>query len=565
MSLFSLKQVRLWGLAALFMLALPHSGGAKLPESAGLSNWNALLPHPLEENKFLAAAQNSIYVSSRDLKDDWQKWSALPSPGLKIQKLLYFPRVPEQIFVLADQGIYKTNLAGTGYETVYEKRKTRESITDFAVHPDDPRRFFAGTSEGLLESRDAGASWHLFTPVEKSPVCFVRFSGKQFFVARPNDLLGSENLSRFQKVFSIPDIDNEEEALETAEDTEEESSTDFCALHDFTENQKSLWLATSRGVFESRNAGNSWQDISQGLLTRDIRYLAHDPQNQKVFAAGLRQVYEISEKENRWKEIPVGSAGSSFRGLSAADSDLKIVTASGLITHPILPDQITAVNPQLSETDKTLFRELVRLEPTPVQVQRVVSRYHHTQNTKINRWQLESRLRALFPTVSFKKDFSFDNNIDIDRRGTNEPDQFIEGPADTSRGWDFGVAWDLGDFIFSTSQTSIDSREKLMMELRRDLTAEATRLFYERRRLQMETLLTPAASEQEHLDRLIRMEELTALLDALTNGFMSRQIELIYAEHPEFHQLWEYKPGQISPGALSATPNEAVPAARTPR
>lgn len=548
MFLPSLKQIQTLLPALILMLTASLPSEAKTVQGdAVLSNWSALLPHPREENKLIAAVQNSIYETSPGAEGRWEKWPVFPMQGIKIQKLFYFPQIPEFIFVLTDRGVLKTPLNASNFETVYEKRKIRETITDFAVDPENTSRFFTGTADGLLESKDAGKSWHLFTPAGKETVCFLRFSEKRFFVGRPDHLLMSDNLSRFQKVFSLPDRDEtpQDESPSPAENPQEfsDETSGICRLHDLTseENQKRWWLATQRGIFKSENPAVSWANASNGLIDPEIHFLTRDFRTERIFAAGKNDVYYYSGNKMRWVSIPVNTSGHPIRGISLSAGSLKIVTASGLLDGVILPDGIVSSPAKpLNVGGKELFQKLVRLEPTALQLQRVVSRYHHTQNSKINRWHMESRLRALLPTVSFKKDFSFGNNIDIDRRGTNDPDQFIEGPADTSRGWDFGVGWDLGDFIFSTSQTSIDSREKLMMELRHELLSEATRLFYERRRLQAEILFVPSVSEEEHFNRLFQIEELTALLDGMTDGFMGRQIELMYREHPELTELWKY-------------------------
>jgi hypothetical protein len=95
--------------------------------------------------------------------------------------------------------------------------------------------------------------------------------------------------------------------------------------------------------------------------------------------------------------------------------------------------------------------------------------------------------------------------------------------------------------IFSSSQTSIDSREKMMVELRNDLLSEATRIYYERRRLQIDLVFTPPASEQEHLENLLRLDELTSLLDGMTDGFFSKRMERLYDERPDFNRLWTFQ------------------------
>jgi hypothetical protein len=144
------------------------------------------------------------------------------------------------------------------------------------------------------------------------------------------------------------------------------------------------------------------------------------------------------------------------------------------------------------------------------------------------------------PNLSLGKDWGSSNNVDLDRAGTSDPDRFINGPWNKDRGADIDLSWDLGDFIFSTSQTSIDSRAKLMVDLRNDLLSEATRLFYERRRLQAETLHDPAPDEKTHLDRLLRIDELTSLLDALTGGWLSEKLESIYKLNIPLEEIWKY-------------------------
>ena len=63
----------------------------------------------------------------------------------------------------------------------------------------------------------------------------------------------------------------------------------------------------------------------------------------------------------------------------------------------------------------------------------------------------------------------------------------------------------------------------------------------------MEIVFSRAASEPEHLQKLIRMDELTSLLDGMTNGFLSQQLEQMYQQHPELNQLWEYHQPSNSP------------------
>ena len=186
-----------------------------------------------------------------------------------------------------------------------------------------------------------------------------------------------------------------------------------------------------------------------------------------------------------------------------------------------------------------LFQKLLRLEPTIRQVQKAAIRYGDLGNGKIKRWQWGSRVRSLVPRVSTGRDFSRSTNVDIDRAGTNNPDVFISGPDDRTRSSHLDFTWELGDLLYSSAQTSIDSRTKLLVELRESILSEVTRIYFERRRVQLEIAFSPPQTPQDYFDALLRLDELTAQLDALTNGFMSRQIEKIEQTHPELQNLWE--------------------------
>jgi len=75
--------------------------------------------------------------------------------------------------------------------------------------------------------------------------------------------------------------------------------------------------------------------------------------------------------------------------------------------------------------------------------------------------------------------------------------------------------------IWNDDQTSIDSRSKLMVELREDVLNQVTRLYFERRRLQIEALVKKETG-LPRLEKQMRIDELTALIDAMTGGKFSK-------------------------------------------
>lgn len=63
-----------------------------------------------------------------------------------------------------------------------------------------------------------------------------------------------------------------------------------------------------------------------------------------------------------------------------------------------------------------------------------------------------------------------------------------------------------------------------MVQLRNDLLDEVTRLYFERRRLQLELSANMPDEKDEKALKHLRLEELTANIDALTGGYLSEAL-----------------------------------------
>ncbi|HCD38300.1 MAG TPA: hypothetical protein DEQ77_06215, partial [Candidatus Omnitrophica bacterium] len=119
---------------------------------------------------------------------------------------------------------------------------------------------------------------------------------------------------------------------------------------------------------------------------------------------------------------------------------------------------------------------------------------------KIANWRKQARLKAFFPQI----DLSYDKTVFT---STSYPQgRGFVGPLD----WGVSLSWDVGDLIFSTEQTSIDVRSRLMVQLRDDILNEVTRLYFERKRLQLELSRSEGLNEKSKLEKELRLEELTA-------------------------------------------------------
>jgi hypothetical protein len=250
---------------------------------------------------------------------------------------------------------------------------------------------------------------------------------------------------------------------------------------------RTFYAATNHGLYQWDPSKKIFQDISQGLVSKEVFSLAYSENGDYLLAATPKGVFKLSHPEILFEPMP----------RQPVSNLLKPADVLNQFSH----------------------------EPTVLEIQKAAIQYAEVHPEKIKAWRKAAAAKALFPTLSVDKSMSADQNIDLDRGGTNDPDRFIEGPTEKSQDWSVGLNWDIGDLIWSTDQTSIDVRSRLMVELRDDVLNEVTHLYFERRRLQVEMLMSPPRDLPLQIEKELRLQELTAGIDALTGGYLSHMLQ----------------------------------------
>ncbi len=72
-----------------------------------------------------------------------------------------------------------------------------------------------------------------------------------------------------------------------------------------------------------------------------------------------------------------------------------------------------------------------------------------------------------------------------------------------------------------------------MVELRDDILDQINKLYFERLRVKSELDNLAIENRPKRFEKQLKLEELTAALDALTAGFYSQQLQLIAAQNNE--------------------------------
>ena len=526
------------------------------PELPGTRPFTAVLAPIHADAPLLAASSHDLYKTGES--KEWERLGTFGSAQNPIRKLLDFENIPGRVFILGPKGLWTFDLKTRRRRLVF-RASLKNPLLCFAVDPKNPKHWLLGHARGIAQSLNGGKDWRPLAGFSKKNVSLAVFLSGHLFLGAGNNLyrLDSKSPPAFSKVLSLPGLGPAAEDTGFSESDPESVSNQDLVFDPLGEAvfkrmvpfQKRIWLATSAGIFETSTGGRFWKKSeAAGLPEGPVLDLLYSPNPGAFFARTEKGVYRYTSDKKRWLAIRAGFGGQKILDLAlpkASPENLIAITPNGFLSYRILPDKAAGEEKKPTPGTPRLLAELLELEPSAQMVQKAVERYNGLGNGKIKRWQAASRISALFPTFSVGRDFSRSNNVDIDRGGTNTPDEFIAGPDDLDQNLNVDLSWDLGDFFYSSDQTSIDSRQKLMTELRDEMLAEATRLYFERRRLQSEVLMTPQAGETS--EKMLRIQELTALLDGMTGSYFSGILKKIYRVRPELRPVWE------NPGVLGIT------------
>jgi outer membrane protein TolC len=152
-------------------------------------------------------------------------------------------------------------------------------------------------------------------------------------------------------------------------------------------------------------------------------------------------------------------------------------------------------------------------EPSVRELQRVAARLAETHPERVESWLRRVGKAGILPTVRVRVG-----------RGLNELTRDVYGrPIFTNTDtWrvDVEASWALDRLVFDRNELRASREAQRLASRREELLLRVTQLYFERRRLQVDSALTPDAPNA--IDRAIEIEELTAVLDGLTDGALTR-------------------------------------------
>ena len=487
----------------------------------------------LTDNEFYSIAESfdgkTMYVGTINglyaKKSTEREWSQVFICRGQYRGVNYICGDKEAVYIATKNGLYVSENSHKNWRRVFQGIEKENYCLFVISDPSKKGAFYLGTLKGLFFTDNGGKSWKKArgilgdSKIERMAIGEARGS-KQIFVIGNNELYKTaSDFKDYEKIFGSESIKNDASDDEnTEEDYQDET---VFLLNDIAASGETLYLSTNRGIFTSKDNGISWNRFdNSGLLSRNIKsLLSSSAFGGNIFAGTDKGVFEYSEKENLWNKIYVGMDVEDVKNIILTkNGDLFALCKNRLYSADFFDHSTSGRS--APEADKILSN--FNNEPTINETIDMAVQYAEVHPDKIKKWRRGAKFKALFPRVVFGIDHAKSDTYEIYTSGSNS--YWVYGPQDATDGWDINFSWDLSDLVWNESQTSIDVRSKLMVQLRDDIVDEVTRTYFERRRLQVELLLDPPAELSLNLKKRLRLQELTATLDGLTGSRFSKSI-----------------------------------------
>lgn len=481
----------------------------------------ALNPHNTKH--IWAASSNGVFYSDNSGQTYLQKFFS----HFPIHDIHVFHDVLPSVLIATESGVYQSLDQGVQWEKFYDTSDEEQAFCLSLL--EDANRILIGTKKGLIsKDKNARENWSVVAgPFQNEAVYRILSDGTFYYI------LTAGALYRTDHDFEIIDTLYQESSVSIEDEEEAEAPRDLLDVT-LVHGREGLLLATQSGLLIQNSAEDDLvafpaSRVPLSELTSVVAFLNTDfshgdcqdsPLACLTVVIGTTRgvfVYDKGTWETAFKGLPTNIVKRLVYG---ADNTVYAATDKGIYALPLTDALSLDVSPS-----ENFIKFDYKKEPDIARVHAWAVDYAEVHPEKIRQWRRLAKKRAWLPSMSVGMDSGQDWDYSDSLFGSSTGAHFI-GPDDKSYGRDMGfdvsLSWDLADLVWSTDQTTIDSRSKLMVELREDVLNQVTRLYFERRRLQMEMegkIASFDASSQ--LEKQLRLEEMTAYLDAFTEGKFS--------------------------------------------
>lgn len=457
-----------------------------------------------------AASQNSVYKTV-DKGKSWQKIYHIIKANKKINKIYMDPIIANAAYILTQDGLYQSKNQGKDWQRIFIGSSDLEN--DCLSIAKSRNVIYLGTKQGLFISQDS-KQWHKISgqfldSIITSIIVDLQDQNVVYIACEKGVFISENDINNWKRIYVVYRSEIPSEDYNDYDGDVTDQILNINSMVISTEPILKLYIATIRGLFFTDNKGKRWQKITNlGLPTVNISSIAIHIDNE-IFIATDKGIFRLFG--NRWEKINNSFIYDDFNDLSFDRNGVLWLAGKGGVFN-IDINELNEFKDNDENSSKNLNLDITRLfidEPTIGEVQKAAIEYAEVNINKIKTWRRQASLKALFPTISV----GYDKSVYGSSSGA-----MAVGPRD----WDIDLSWDVGELIWNSDQTSIDTRSRLTVQLRQDVLDQITHLYFERRRLLAQLFLSPPKTEEEKLYRNLEIEEITANIDGLTNGFFTK-------------------------------------------
>lgn len=451
----------------------------------------------------------------------WQDSLASQVNSRDINQIIFGGGAGDLIAAATAEGLYFSDDSGAAFKKIFHYFTEDKGDTLCAALKGN--LIFAGTKNGLYISHNSGKNWVRAYGGLRGEVFKTVVAGKYVYAVSEEGLFVSKDDGRsWERIFlgGINRPDEEADSDEPSGDTEEMLPGEVNALGFIGGDEAGLALGCKSGLYTLQFTGSGVLINKVAILSGvEITAIAPSGDEQFLYISSKNTVYRFWHKNKAVEQVDSGREFYEIKGLAfnTAAGRYFVVDRQGIYEQQAQTGRAI---------DNSVMVERLRMfetEPTIEQLHRAAIEYAEVSPAKIKVWRSKAAKRAWLPTLSAGYDRSKSDTYEI--YTTASTNYVVTGPVDRTDGWDVNLSWDLGDWIYNEHQTSIDVRSRLMVQLRNDILEDLDRLYFERKRLQNKLTGVPGSQDASFEDLMIRIDELTARIDSLTGGYLSRYTE----------------------------------------
>ncbi len=259
----------------------------------------SLVVHPEKaERIFLGTADGQVYVS-RNAGREWEKViPGLRRRDLAVDTLVFDPNDADTLYAAgwelkSDRGaLFRTRDGGDSWERM-ELGKYQSSIRAVAVSPLNSDLIAVGITEGVLLSKNGGATWRRISRGYRS---LHNVHSLVFDVAQEELLY----VGTWRLAWKTPDLGKSWEPIHKGMYWD----SDLFSIQIDPRDPKRLYAGACSGLYRSMSAGEKWAKLKNGLpgkakRTRTVRLDPTSPDT--VYAGTTAGLYRSADGGNSWK------------------------------------------------------------------------------------------------------------------------------------------------------------------------------------------------------------------------------------------------------------------------